>query len=638
VTPSLRSGGLRFARFSWAAILCASALSAWSLWGKLQTLLWLDPPWWLQETFRVSRGEFVYRDFGWHFPPFGLLLYGFALRVFGVHFYVVQVVMDLISLAIVFLVYAILGYFLSGWLRLIACLLLIAVCSTTQTYFSLFSMMSYVPSLHTGAAGLLVVLISILHYLERGKLTLPWLFILWAGAFVALLSKVESILAVVGILLVLIVFDPARQTSTDNLPGSHRTRFYATLLAGSFLPALCVYAYFVYVAGLAIVTESLGGFGLAKVACPWWPTGIGIWAAAAALGLAGTFVLAGAMTDRSAWRRLLGPRYGIAVAAMILGFVIYTGYETYRNLPDLTSDAPAMSRLKAVATSVLSTTGVFRSVLWPTLLWWAWSLQSGIRQRGRLPAADLQLLLLLTGPALMSARSLFATVLTPFPEVPAICYPFVILLAPVLLMRALALPSGSLPGQSRIRAARFTAAVMLAYAAARIVGAFPDLLSDKAFAALDTTAGRIKLRDGGLSAAVYRYVTSHTSAADKILEIPYGGGIGFASGRRSPTYTTFFMQLHPPEAIQNLDAERARKTPPAVIVARDLPHFGTYYGVESDVGCEFPRLVWRSHVPGGDPNVIFPIVHFIDSNYHVAERLRGWQILVPNSGLISTPN
>ena len=67
--------------------------------------------------FRVSQGELPYRDFAWHFPPFSVMLYGLALRAFGVHFQVVQIVMDLISLAIVLLGYAVVGYFLRGWLH-----------------------------------------------------------------------------------------------------------------------------------------------------------------------------------------------------------------------------------------------------------------------------------------------------------------------------------------------------------------------------------------------------------------------------------------------------------------------------------------------------------------------------------------
>src|SRR5882724_10054314 len=106
---------------AWSILLLTlvSAGMAAALWGKLQTLLYLDPSWWLQEIARAARGELPYRDFAWHFPPFAVLLYGYALRVFGIRFEVVQIVMDVISLAIVMLSYSLLRHYVSTLLALL---------------------------------------------------------------------------------------------------------------------------------------------------------------------------------------------------------------------------------------------------------------------------------------------------------------------------------------------------------------------------------------------------------------------------------------------------------------------------------------------------------------------------------------
>ena len=227
----------------------------------------------------------------------------------------------------------------------------------------------------------------------------------------------------------------------------------------------------------------------------------------------------------------------------------------------------------------------------------------------------------------MSARSLFGTVLTPFPEVPAICYPFVILIGPFLLYQALSASGDPVTKRSALR---FVAALVTCYIAVRIAGGYPDILSNNHYSQIQTVAGPIKVSDGGASAEIYDYVMEHTTPTQGILELPYGGGIGFATGRRSPTYSTLFVQLSPPESVQSLDVERMRASPPAIVIARDGARFGTYYGIEQPVGCEFPRIVWKSAKRAGDPNRILPIVDYIRANYHVERRIGPWQILMWN--------
>lgn len=545
----------------------ASAILAFCLWCKLQSLLYLDPSWWLQELSRAAHGELPYRDFAWHFPPFAVLLYGYALRLFGIRFGVVQVLMDAISFAIVVLSYLLLRRFMGAFLACLSCLLMIAVCCTTLTYFSLFSLFGYSPALQTGALGLLFLLNGVVGYADDRHLTAGRVFVIALGACIALLSKPEPIVATLGIMLVLIVFNPRRSV---------------VLLAVCLLPAIAVYGFFAHVVGLHAVAAAISGYGLATNTCPWWPTGIGIWAGLAGCGAAA--VLVGVSTRK----------YAIAG----FGLVFYLSYEFYARSPSIQSMA--------------STTEVFRAVLWPAILYWTFLVVRGWRQRG-LSAIELKTLLLLTAPVLMSARSLFGTVLTPFPEVPAICYPFVTLLGPYLLYQASSL--------------RFVTIVTSAYIAIRIVAAYPEIFSDRHYSEINTIAGKIKVNDVGSSREIYDYVVENTAPSDGLLEIPYGGGIGFASGRRSPTYSTLFVQLSPPESIQSLDIDRIRRTPPALVIAKDAPRLGSYYGVDMPVGCEFPRVVWKSEKSAGDEAYVLSVVNFIEQHYYVERRIGGWQIL-----------
>src|SRR5258708_7155101 len=141
---------------------------AWMLWSKLKYLTYLDPGWWLHECSRFARGEMPYRDFFWPYPPLALALFGTSMRWFGISFRVAQILTDLLSLGIVLLAYRILRYLMPRALALIACLTLIAVCGTSQTYLSLFSLLSYSPALQVAAFGLLLLLWGLLRYVEQG--------------------------------------------------------------------------------------------------------------------------------------------------------------------------------------------------------------------------------------------------------------------------------------------------------------------------------------------------------------------------------------------------------------------------------------------------------------------------------------
>ena len=340
-----------------------SAGMAAALWCKLRTLLFLDPSWWLQEISRVAHGELPYSDFAWHFPPFTVLLYGYSLRMLGILFEFVQILMDVISLAIVVLSYSLLRRYVNPLLAFLTCLLLIAVCCTTLTYFSLFSLFGYSPALQTGTLGLLLLLNGVVAYVEDGRLPTKRMAIIALGAFIALLSKPEPMLATIGVLFALLAFDPWRKTTSAWL---RRSVF---LLAACFLPALLVYALFVNAAGFNTLAAAISGYGLATHTCPWWPTGIGIWAGIAACGAGAILVALGSVTRRAVWRNYLGQaRYALLWSAALLGLGFYLTYEIFEHAPSLYNWSLTGRQLESLVRSMASTTDVFRAVLWPAIV------------------------------------------------------------------------------------------------------------------------------------------------------------------------------------------------------------------------------------------------------------------------------
>ena len=142
------------------------------------------------------------------------------------------------------------------------------------------------------------------------------------------------------------------------------------------------------------------------------------------------------------------------------------------------------------------------------------------RQRTASPV-DKQVLLIVTAPVVMAARSLFNTSQSIYPEVAAICYPFLLILGPYFLWRFLNSAGGP----------RYAAAVVAllyaGYACVRVAGGWSEMLSDRNYGTLQTEAGSVKLLNYDIDSRVYAYVLAHTAPDDYVLDLPYGGGFEF---------------------------------------------------------------------------------------------------------------
>ena len=606
--------------------------AAWALWTKLFSLIWLDPPLWLQNAFRFTDGQMLYRDYSYPYPPLGIAIFGWAFRWFGVRFSVAQLVMDFVSLGIVLAAFALVRQLLPRALRALTCILLIAVCATTQTYFSLFSLLGYTPSLQVAALGLLLLILGAFRYLDQGHFRAGNVSLIAIGSAIALLSKQEPMLVVPGVLVLLAMCD--RHMGFRERPTRDWVRAYFLLGCLSLLPSAGVILLVMTRAGVHNFAAGMRGYGLATIPCPWWPTGLGVLAAFAAVGAALAIGGVCSLLEWRLWRRRSGTRYAKFLILSLAGLCVYFVFQWNSEAGGyLRSSEGGLKQVRDLARALLSTTSILRPVLWVVLPYWLVLMIRGLRA-GRVGPEDAKLVLLLTVPALIGIRSLFGNTLTVVAEVPALTFPFLLILAPYLLLRFLEIPHDGLK-RVRLEGSRIPVTIVGAAAAfyivVRIVGGYSSMLSDREYTRLDTGAGSVLVRDGAGDAAIYEYVMTHTAKNDTILELPYGGGMSVATGRRMPTYTTHFAGGFTMEArYQAEDLERLKSSPPAVIIAKDEPHYGTYNGIKGTMGCVFPRLVWEPDRLSWDPLYVFPLVEYIERNYHVDRIVGGWLLLRPN--------
>ena len=118
------------------ALVCAVLIIL--RWKKMGSLLWLDPAHWLNEISRVARGELPYRDFSFQYPPFVVLLYGGALRLFGISFTTVQVITDIIDISVVVAFYYLIRRLFPRALHGAIGCCLVCVCATSLMNFNIF--------------------------------------------------------------------------------------------------------------------------------------------------------------------------------------------------------------------------------------------------------------------------------------------------------------------------------------------------------------------------------------------------------------------------------------------------------------------------------------------------------------------
>jgi len=304
---------------------------------------------------------------------------------------------------------------------------------------------------------------------------------------------------------------------------------------------------------------------------------------------------------------------------------IELAYVFYQNVDAITSPTrPWIERARLVLPALIYTSAILQPVVWTCIAVFCFLAWRVIVQR-RAQAGDVEMLLILTAPVVMSIRSLFGTTQSAYPEVAAICYPFLLVLGPYFLWRFL--NAGGTP--------RYAVAVVLlltiGYALVRTVGGWSELLSDTRYGTLQTAAGSVKLVNYDVDSEIYGYIMAHTSPDDYVLDLPYGGGMNFATGRRYPIFNTQLYGIGVPAAYEQLDIDKIERHPPRLVIAQDAPHLGTYWGFGNKGyrACPCPRLVWMPDGRSWDPERVLRVAAWVEDRYRVTARIGNKAIWEP---------
>jgi len=593
-----------------AAILALCTVIMTLRWTKMDSLYNIDPSMWLSQVGRFASGQIPYRDFSWNYPPLAIFLLGWCARWFGATFAVIQTAMDVISLANVLLCWWLVRYLLPASTRFVTVAAVVAIGSTSLTKFNLFSFSTYSPSLEIASAGLLMLMIGGVRQLRGRSYRALDFSLVSCGAFIASVSKPEALVAAWVALVLLFALDRSRNW-----------RWYAALCATTGIFSAAVYLLVASQVGFPQLLAGIGGYGLASFACPWWPTGLGAFGAIATIGEAVFAVAALIWPVRSILKPAWQPRTRWIWIGGFSGLLFFASYVWYQAGDILLSPASRGLKLEALGRSVIWTSPALLPAMWASICVWVCLILCWRRLSG--PARVL--CFVLSVPVVMSARSLFGTTLFPYTEVSAMCYPCFVIAAACLID---ALYDTSLV--RRTAAATIAISALLGgYSALRLVAAYPSQLSNRNYYALKTNAGTVRLSDDHVSEQIYTYILRHANPSDTLLDLPYGGGFNFATGLRSPVFTTQFQQLRMPLTYQLLDLENVETNPPRLVIADSGRHFLTQFGYAANMNCVFPRLAWQPDRPSWDPSYVFPVVRYLEQTYGLQTKIGPKIILAP---------
>jgi hypothetical protein len=574
-------------------------------WGKLDTL-WGDSARWMFEAYRASTGELPYRDFAWQYPPLAILLCAAALAAMGAKFAVLQGLLDVVSTIVVLLTWDTARRYLPGVLPICAAIALACAGAANTGNFALFSLQVYTPAILIGMIGLLLVIRELTDYLQRGSLprkSFGWIVL---GTTIGMLSKPEFILGVVGCFAAVAIVDLRGRFRDSTL--SEWASFHAFLSGGALAPALVAYIAAAVLCGWSNVMAGIAGYGIAARACPWWPTGLGLFGAAVAVGY-GVIAAAGLLLlhVRCSWtfHRQTVVRLCVGALISIAGVLTYLPY-TAAELPVFSG---GMTPVRFVG-YLLSTGTVLLPVMWIGILLWIVLTAGLLRQPKASRTEPAMLLLLLTPAVLISLRGLFGGTMSQLTQVSVAAYPIWFIVGSYLMYRFL---RGFVPVD---RAIATVALIVSAYAALRLGGAAVTEVRTL-YTRLNTDAGTIRLQDSSEAPKVYAYVLAHTDPGEPIVDVA-AGGVNFAGHRGSPIFSTQFTALSPEPRYLDADLSRIEHDPPRIVIANDGPNFQASYGLCLNTACTFPRLVWRSNRLACDPSQSFPVLDYIRSHYRPA--------------------
>ena len=374
-----------------------------------------------------------------------------------------------------------------------------------------------------------------------------------------------------------------------------------------------------YLSGPRLLIAGLSGYNIATRVCPWWPTGFGLFGAAAALG--GALFLA-LVLSLPVMRALLARYRGGLIAFVVLSIGGGALWAVFTKL-----SLPQNAGLRESLNYLTSLQNILLPVMWAAVVWFAVEAAGVTRSivRGRPVAADrFERLVILAVPVGLSVRSLFNGVLAQGTQTEVAAWPALALAGPYLAVegvRRMSLRSGldRLPWQKRLQPVLLAA--IAAFAILRL-GAGIAMVREAHFVKLSTPAGGIWLYDKhgeyDFEAGVYRLISQQTREGDYVLDVNYGGLVNVLCRRNSPIFTTQFVHWAPSDDILRGDLTMLQKHPPKMVIASMVPNFGAVFGPAAYTGCNFPTFEWRLSRPAFDAGKTFPVLEQIAAGYAIA--------------------
>lgn len=589
-------------------LLVLSASCAAMNWLKLGGF-WGDAPRAWFEIYRASIGEVPYRDFTWPYPPFTLALCSSILHLFGATFTVAQVTCDVLSLACVFGVWSLARRLTAPLPALATTIAFTLVGATNGGNFALFSLNVYTPAILVGAVGLLLASIGLVDYIRSG-FTLKTILLLLSGGVVCCVSRPECAAAILlGIAcLALIEFRSTSGRLGDKL---RRVVSVGALLLG---PSVLVYIFLAGWVGFRPLAEGITGYGLASIACPWWPTGFGVLGAAAALcaALAILGILAfGVQISSRKSGSWMQPRY-FAVPLAAAAWLAYSAIF----FKELSEQQSIRQGALAVGYFLISTNTFLLPIMWLCIAMFAIEGLSFLFKKQARSEEERMLFVLLGLTFALSTRNLFNTVLSHATTTTPMLYPMLFAVLPLVVREAFgrwnSVAAQAIPPRDLQRLYAALSVILCLYGGVRLAG-YGVKEARKQYGRLNTDAGMVKLGDGGASAEVYEFMKKNIQPGETFADVGYGGGLNFALHRSSPLYTTQFTAFRPTAQHRERDYTQLNNARTRFVIGQDPPI--ARYGTE--FGCAFPRLVWKAYGCIQCANVSFPVMQLIQVRYRV---------------------
>jgi hypothetical protein len=596
-----------------ALLVLVAILFSAANWLKLGSF-WMDAPRSLFEMYRFSKGEIPYRDFTFPYPPLAVFLCGFVLRLLGATFTVVQVTYGLLSVACVLAAWVLARRIAPPLPALLATITFTLVGATNGGNFAMFSIDLYAPAILIGAFGILLAAIGLVDTI-RGGATLSSSALLICGGFIGCLGKPESAAGVLAGLfcfaLINLRWPPAGVSRLRILGGVTRM---AVLLLG---PAIVVFAVLLSWLGRRPVLDGITAYGLASVACPYWPTGFGVVGGLAALGAAMAsmgivnFLFGG---SRDVPSRRWEPLYVMAGIGALCWLIYIRVF-----FRDLTLQQPIRQGPVALGYLLVSANTFVLPLMWASVLMLAlnaWSyLRAGIK-----PSSDQKTAFVILGIiAGVSTRELFNNTVSQATQATPMLYALIFPAFPMLIQHAFqcwnALRGGATRVLSAPRVYAAAAVVLCLFSGLRLAG-YAAREARKHYRQVSTDAGAVKLDDDGVSEEVYMFLKSRTLPGEPIADLAYGGGVNFALHRGSPLFTTQFTNFRPTLQHRERDYNQLRPSGVRFVISRQPP--SVRYGTEN--GCALPRLVWKPLACPDDAKTVFPVLQFVTDHYRPSKQ------------------